>query len=115
MAMLRTTVFVVAIMLGATASAESDSRKAKPLFSSNDLLEVSIKGPFTTIMRERKLDKELPAVLTYNDTEAGEVSVGLDIRTRGRFSAAVKSVQVGAAPAELQKIDGQEYRVRRRG
>lgn len=49
------------------------------------MLDVTIEGPFTTIMRERKLDEDQPAVLTYNDAEAGEVRVELGVRTRGRF------------------------------
>ena len=85
MTKLRMIVYVLAILLGATASAESGASKAKPLFSSDDLLEVTIKGPFTTIMKERELDEEQPAVLTFNDAEAGEVSVEIEVRTRGRF------------------------------
>jgi hypothetical protein len=65
--------------------AADDEKETAPLFTSNDLLEVSIRGPFSTIMRVRSRDEELPATLTYNDPEAGEITLDLEIRTRGRF------------------------------
>jgi hypothetical protein len=85
MTKLRMIFLLLAILLGATASGSDCGRKAAPLYSSDDLLEVTIRGPFTTIMKERSTDDEQPATLTYNDTEAGEVTVELNIRTRGRF------------------------------
>lgn len=85
MTKLRTIFLILAISLSATASGGDGSRKTAPLFSSDDVLEVTIKGPFKTIMNERALDEEQPATLTFADAEAGEVTVDLNIRTRGRF------------------------------
>ena len=68
----------------ARASGNAEAKTA-PLFSSNDILDVTIRAPFTTIMRQRSGDEELPATLTYVDGEADEVTVDLNIRTRGRF------------------------------
>ena len=85
MTTLRATLFLFTFALAATASAGDDKRKTAPLFSSDDILEVTIRAPFTTIMRERSLDEDQPATLTYTDTEAGEVTVELGVRTRGRF------------------------------
>jgi len=85
MTKLRTIFLLLAISLSATASGDDDSRKTAPLFSSDDILEVTIKGPFTTIMKERSLDDDHPATLTYADAQVGEVSVELGVRTRGRF------------------------------
>ena len=59
--------------------AADDEKETAPLFTSNDLLEVSIRGPFSTIMRVRSRDEELPATLTYNDPEAGEITLDLEI------------------------------------
>lgn len=85
MTKLRTIFLILAISLGATASAGDSPGKTAPLFSSNDVLDVTIKAPFTTIMKERELEDEFPGTLTYADAEAGEVTVELGIRTRGRF------------------------------
>ena len=67
------------------SQAAETEKKTAPLFASNDLLEVTIRGPFTSIMRERSLEEDQPATLTYSDPEAGEITVELGIRTRGRF------------------------------
>ena len=73
--------------LATTASADTKTKtdNIAPMFASNDILDVTIRAPFTTIMRERSIDEDQPATLTYNDAEAGEITVELDIRTRGRF------------------------------
>jgi len=81
---LRTTI-LLAFFWASLSDAADDEKKTVPLFSSNDMLEVTIRAPFTSIMRVRSLDEEQPATLTYNDPEAGVVSVDLEIRTRGRF------------------------------
>lgn len=85
MTKLRTLFLMLAILLGTTASADEGSRKTAPLFTSDEVLDVTIRGPFTTIMKERELEDEFPGTLTYTDAEAGEVTVELGIRTRGRF------------------------------
>jgi len=81
---LRTTV-LLAFLLVSLAQAADDKKKTTPVFMSNDLLEVTIRGPFSTIMRVRSRDEELPGTLTYNDPEAVDVTLDLEIRTRGRF------------------------------
>ena len=78
------TLFLLALAFGASASGDAVAKTA-PLFTSNDILDVTIRAPFTTIMKERSEDEDLPATLTYTDGEAGEVSLDLGIRTRGRF------------------------------
>lgn len=82
--MLRSTAFL-ALFLVSLSHAANDEKQTAPLFSSNDLLEVTIRGPFSTIMRERSRDEDQPGTLTYRDPEAGEVTVELGIRTRGRY------------------------------
>jgi hypothetical protein len=82
---------LVVLTLGTPASFASDVGKTAPLFTSNDILDVTIRAPFTTIMRERSDDEDQPATLTYNDAEAGEVSLDLGVRTRGRFRREAKT------------------------
>lgn len=65
------------------AHAGHESERVAPLFSSDDVLAVTITAPFSRIMDDRSSDEEFPATLTYTDTE--DVSVELAIRTRGRF------------------------------
>ena len=84
MTTLRLTFFLLALAFGASASGDAVATTA-PLFTSNDILDVTIRAPFTTIMKERSDDEDLPATLTYTDAEEGAVSVDLSIRTRGRY------------------------------
>ena len=79
---------VLILVLGISPSvllADDEGKNAAPLFASDDVLTVTISAPFNQIMKNRSSDEELPATLTYIDTEAGEVTVDLSIRTRGRF------------------------------
>lgn len=73
------------MLLAAPSLAADKKLKTAPLFESDDLLEVTIRGPYTKIMRVRSLEENEPGTLTYNDADAGEVTVELSIRTRGRF------------------------------
>lgn len=81
----RLLILLLAVSLTTPSLADTKKLKTAPLFTSDDLLEVTIRGPFSTIMRERSLSGNEPGTLTYNDAEAGEVTVELGIRTRGRF------------------------------
>ncbi len=85
MSPLRLLVLLLAVSLTTPSLADTKKLKTAPLFESDDLLEVTIRGPFSTIMRVRSLTENEPGTLTYNDAEAGEVTVELGIRTRGRF------------------------------
>ena len=78
-------IVLLALFLVPLSHAAEEEKKTAQLFSSNDVLEVTIRGPFSTIMRVRSVDEDQPATLTYSDPEAGDVSVELGIRTRGRF------------------------------
>lgn len=99
MTILRTILVLVLVTVVATAYAKSEGRKTAPLFTSDEILDVTIRAPFTTIMRERSLDEDQPATLTYTDAEAGEVTVELGVRTRGRFRRQSKTCRF--APLRL--------------
>ena len=81
---LRSTI-LLALFLVSLSHAADDKKKTAAIFESNDLLEVTIRGPFSTIMRERSREEDLPGTLVYSDPEAGEVTLELGIRTRGRY------------------------------
>jgi hypothetical protein len=76
---------LLSVFLVSVSQAADDNKKTAPLFTNNDLLEVTVRGPFTTIMRVRSRDEDSPGTLTYHDSEAGDVTVELGIRTRGRY------------------------------
>ena len=80
---LRFTILLSVLLVSLSQAA--DNNKTAPLFTSNDLLEVTIRGPFATIMSVRSRDENSPGTLTYQDPEAGDVTVELGIRTRGRY------------------------------
>jgi hypothetical protein len=84
MTLLRILVILAIFWVPLSQAAETE-KKTAPLFASNDLLEVTIRGPFTSIMSERSREEDQPATLAYSDPEAGDVTVELGIRTRGRF------------------------------
>ncbi|NNF40719.1 MAG: hypothetical protein HKN64_05020 [Woeseiaceae bacterium] len=69
----------------ALANDEAPPAKVDPLFADNGVLAITIKAPLTTLMRERPVDEELPAQLSYNDAALGEVTLDIEVRTRGRY------------------------------
>ena len=74
------------VLIGAPSIADDDKpRKPNPLFADAEILEVTISAPFSTIMRERPVEEEMPGQLTYQDAELGEVVFDVGIRTRGRY------------------------------
>lgn len=82
----RFTALCLVALLGASSfAADAKPRKPNPLFADADILEVTIAAPFSTIMRERPVEEEIPGQLKYQDAELGEVVLDLGIRTRGRF------------------------------
>lgn len=82
---LRTLFPFLIVVLSATARAGDDDRAPAPLFASSDILDVTIRAPFTTIMRQRSLTQDQPATLTYHDATGGDITIDLGVRTRGRF------------------------------
>lgn len=59
-----------------------------PLFASNDLLVMTLEAPFKTTLDDRGEDRDdHPAVLRYEDPEAGPLSLEVEIRVRGNFRA----------------------------
>ena len=77
--------FTSLLALTSGANADSDNFEVVPLFASNDLMNVTITAPFEEIMRVRSNEEELGGTLQYRDAEAGEVTLEINIRSRGRF------------------------------
>ena len=86
MTRLRSIFLLAALAYTAASGAEIEGGgKTAPLFASNDVLEVTISAPFKQIMRERSDTEDMPGTLTFQDPEAGETTLDIGIRTRGRF------------------------------
>lgn len=78
---------LVTTLFGWPAEATDDAPSANgdPLFADSQVLDIIISAPLTTLMRERPVDKELPGQLRYTDAVLGEVTLDIDVRTRGRY------------------------------
>jgi len=55
-----------------------------PLFASDETLNLVIEVPMKTLLREAKQNPVLPGTLRYIDTGGNEVSIAIEITTRGR-------------------------------
>ncbi len=56
-----------------------------PLFQSDEVLDVRIVAPISTILSERPIDEELSGTFQYTNSAGEAVEVDVKIRTRGRF------------------------------
>ena len=79
-----------ALLAGPAAQAQeaplASPQQPASLFSSHDLIELTIEAPFKKVFRERSQEPEqFPAVLGYLDAGGEKVSIDLKINTRGRF------------------------------
>jgi hypothetical protein len=63
----------------------NDQKEPDPLFQSDEILDVRITAPLTTLRRERPLEDQLPAQIQYVDSNGVAVDLDLRIRARGRF------------------------------
>jgi len=85
MTLLRTALILIAMVACNAAHGDDGGGETTPLFASNEILDVTIRAPFTTIMRERSEEEDKPATLTYNDAVGGSIAVEIGIQARGRF------------------------------
>ncbi len=73
------------VLAGPAAQAQHTPAPPTPLFTSHDLLTLTVEAPFKKVFRERSQDSEqFPAVLSYEDA-GRQVAIDLKINTRGRF------------------------------
>ena len=83
---LRPIILLAAMACASASAAESgDDKKTAPLFRSHDVLEITLNAPIRQIMRDRPDAEDMQGTLTYEDPEAGETTLDIGIRTRGRF------------------------------
>ena len=76
---------MTAIMLCLLTASRAAAAAGDPLFESDELLEVSIAGPFQDILDERHATDYFRGHLSYRDGDETPVDLDVRIRTRGNF------------------------------
>jgi len=56
-----------------------------PLFASDDIIEVRMEAPFRTIMQDRLIEEEIPAVFQYVNSSGDTIQFDVGLQTRGHF------------------------------
>ena len=79
-----TFVSVVWFLLFSGAEAQ-EIRAPDPLFQSDDILDVRIVAPISTLVSERPIDTELPGTFQYTNSAGEAVELDIKLRTRGNF------------------------------
>jgi len=83
---LRSIILLATLACASVSGAEKEASKdTAPLFRSNEVLKVTINAPIKQIMRDRPDTEYAQGTLTYEDPEAGETTLDIGVRTRGRF------------------------------
>ena len=71
--------FLLLLAVSTTATAGDPD----PLFSSHEVLEVTLSAPLTTLVRERSTEDELEGTLTYAGDDGTPTTLDIKIRARG--------------------------------
>lgn len=71
--------------LAATASQAQAVATPDPLFQSDEILDVRIIAPFTTLLRERPDDEDTPGRFQFTNAAGEIVDFDIGVRTRGLF------------------------------
>lgn len=70
-------------LLGAPASFAADEGKPPKIFSSYDEMQVTLTGPWKTIIRNKKKDDTYPATFSYTDADGVEHDIDVEVGLRG--------------------------------
>lgn len=74
-----------ALALFSTTGAVYADNSPDPLFTSEDIIEVRIEAPFQTIMHDRLIEEEIPALFQYVSSDGDTIQFDISVQTRGRF------------------------------
>jgi len=82
--MTRERLVTITLFLGLVhVAGAQENPEFRPLFNSNQLLELSIEGPLEQLTRERRDRPELDGVVRYLDSDGNEVVLDVEISSRG--------------------------------
>jgi hypothetical protein len=76
---------MIMILLGFLTFPAAAADPADPLFQSQDLLEVEIAAPLSTLVRERPETEELPGVFSYREADGTPLDLDIKVVARGNF------------------------------
>ena len=76
---------LVALSLYAVAALAQSDDAADPLFQSNDILQVTIEGPLSTLIREKSKDDYLKGEFRFAPTDGDEITFDIKFKARGNF------------------------------
>lgn len=61
------------------------AKEADPLFQNDEILQVTIEGPLTTLIKEKSKEDYLDGFFRYTDADGSPVEFDLKLRARGNF------------------------------
>ena len=61
------------------------AQEADPLFQSDEILQVTIEGPLTTLIDEKSKEDYLDGFFRYTDADGSPVEFDVKLRARGNF------------------------------
>lgn len=82
---IRPTVAVVAFLALTPAGLAREPGQPDPLFQSDEILEIHITAPISTLMSERSDDAYLPATISWTEPDGRSVEVDIGLRARGNY------------------------------
>ena len=97
------TVNLSLLFLFAALPAVGASTDIDPLFTSQEILEVTIVGPIAAIMEDRPTDADVPAKFRFTDPGGAAVEFDVGLRTRGRFRRDAENCQFAPLRLNIKK------------
>lgn len=76
-----------------------------PLFQTDEILEIHIKGPMSTLIGERPDEEYLPASLSWLEPGGEQMTVDIGIRTRGNYRRQKDTCRIPPLRINFKKSD----------
>ncbi len=74
-----------ALALLSTTGVVYADKSPDPLFTGEDIIEVRIEAPFQTLMQDRSIEEEIPALFQYVNSDGKTIEFDAGLRARGNF------------------------------
>ena len=96
---------VALMFLSLQAAPAHASNSPDPLFTSDELLRVTITAPITTLMRDRPMEEYLAGKFQYREADGNVVEFDIGVRTRGRFRRRVETCDFAPLRINFKKSE----------